>query len=107
MPRCCFYTQSHVEASPNDPDTKMLEEADPCSRRWIGTCREEAASCECSHLGHPPQIFPVTIHKVKSVKDNRDLETETRNLVYLEIQIILQDSAAGGRKRSCLSVKSV
>ena len=66
------------------------------------TLVKEAAAYESSYWGHLPQIFPVTIHKVKSKGGNRELETE--NLEHLESETILKDVICQekGKRAHCL-----
>lgn len=65
-------------ASLNDPAITVLVEAvpNPSEVNW-DTLERDMATYKSSHWGHPLQIFPVTIVKVKSLGDNRQLETET------------------------------
>ena len=51
----------------------------------------EKETCVSGSWGCTQQILLVTTHKVKSVGDNREVETETRNFTLLKIKNILKD----------------
>ena len=73
MLKCWFYTLRGLGVSPNDPATIGLVEADPNPREFDwDTLEKEVATYKTGCQGHPLQIFPGTIHNVKSAGNNRE-----------------------------------
>lgn len=87
----------------NEPATIVLMGDSPNHKEidWE-TLEKDMTTYEYKHWRHPPHIFLVTI-KVKSIRNHRELKTETPNFTCLELQNILKYTIYSKReKRDCL-----